>query len=176
MTSVMDPVVPEVSDRFRILPSGIRIARLGSGDQGWLIEFRQILAIAAADFLRRAHQAGTPEGLIEDLSRALESPHRAVWVIVDPAFRLRGFALAEILGGEFGLPPRAFVSAAYLYPRRTPRSVFPALVEAIRAWAATHGATTLGFQTRRSVARAWRRVGAFPTATVYTMPIAATGV
>ena len=175
MTATMEPVPVDAAERFRILPSGVKIARLGSGDQGWLVEFRQILEIAAADFLKRAHQAGTVAGVIDDLDRALEHPHQAVWVVVDPAFRLRGFALAEIRAGEFGGPPRAFVQAAYLYPKRTPRSVLPALTQAILAWAGTHGATELGFQTRRSAARAWQRVGATAVATLYTMPVPQTG-
>jgi GNAT superfamily N-acetyltransferase len=176
MTSTLALPEATAADRFQILPSGIKIARLGAGDQGWLVEFRQILEIAAADFLRRAHQAGTPTGVIDDLAHALEQPHQAVWVVVDPAFRLRGFALAEIRTGEFGCAPRAFVPAAYLYPRRTPRAVFPALVQAILAWAAPYGATSLDFQTRRPAARAWRRVGATPAATLYTVPIPQTGV
>jgi hypothetical protein len=169
MTSTLE-LIAEAADRFRILESGVRIARLGTGDGGWLVEYDKILRIAAQDFLRRAHQPGTVDGVLDELARALAEPHKAVWFILQRDYRLLGFALAEI-AQDFGSTPRAFVQAAYLYPRTTPRSVLPALTQAIRAWAATQGATTLGFQTRRPADRAWQRVGATRAATVYTMSI-----
>jgi hypothetical protein len=169
MTSTLE-LVPEAVDRFQILPSGVRIARLAEGDDAWIVEYEKILKIAAQDFLRRAHQTGTVEGVLEDLSRALAQAHQAVWFVLRQDYRLLGFALAELVR-EFGAPPRAYVQAAYLYPRLTPRSVLPALTRAIIAWAAAQGATTLGFQTRRQADRAWQRVGATRAATVYTMPI-----
>jgi hypothetical protein len=156
--------------RLTVLPSGIRLVRLGVGDAAWVQEYEKILHAAAQDFLRRAQQAGTPEGVLDELRRALTQESRAVWFVLQPDYRFLGFALAEIVQ-EFGAPPRVFVQAAYLYPRRTPRSVLSALAQAIRAWGATWGASALDFQTRRPSAGAWRRVGAQPVATLYRVPI-----
>lgn len=164
MTTMTEPT------RLAILPTGVRIVRLGIGDAAWLREYEKILRVAAKDFLTRAHQAGTPEGVLAELADALSALHRAVWFVLTPDYRFLGFALAEIVQ-EFGAPPRVFVQAAYLYPRRTPRSVLPALTEAIRAWGAACGAASLDFQTRRPSAGAWRRVGATPIATLYRVPI-----
>lgn len=160
--------------RLDILPTGVRLVRLEAGDEGWLREFEKILLVAAKDFLARAHQAGTPEGVVAELHAALWSPARAVWFVLTPEYRLLGFALAEIVQ-EFAAPPRVFVQAAYLYPRRTPRSVLPALTRAIVAWGAQAGATTVDFQTQRPSAGAWRRVGAQPLATLYRIPIGPQG-
>jgi len=159
-----------VDTRLTVLPSGVRIVRLGVGDDEWVREYEKILTIAAQDFLTRAQQAGTPEGVIEELRDALAQAHRAVWFVLQADYRFLGFALAEIVW-EFGAPPRVFVQAAYLYPRRTPRSVLAHLAQAIRAWGATLGAVSLDFQTRRPSAGAWRRVGALPVATLYRVPI-----
>ena len=160
--------------RLDILPSGVRIVRLGARDDVWLREYDKILRGAAQDFLTRSHQAGTPEGVIEELAMALTHPQRAVWLVVRADYRLLGFALAEIVQ-EFGAPPRVFVQAAYLWPNRTPRSVLPALTQAIRTWGVACGAASLDFQTRRTTGGAWARVGARPVAILYTMALAPQG-
>jgi hypothetical protein len=160
----------DAPSRFDILPSGIRLVRLGPDDEVWVREYEKILSVSAQDFLARAGQAGTPEGVVAEVRDALTQESRAVWFVLQPDYRFLGFALAEIVR-EFGAPPRVFVQATYLYPRRTPRSVLPALTQAIRAWGAACGAASLDFQTRRPSAGAWQRVGARPIATLYRVPI-----
>jgi hypothetical protein len=169
----MSTVVEPEAERFQILPSGARIVRLGLGEDGWLREYQKILRISAQDFLSRAHQAGTPDGVLDALDAALGRRDQAVWLVLQGDYRLLGFALAEVRQ-DFDAPPHVFVIAAYLYPRRTPRSVLVALVDAIRAWGGARGATAIDFQTRRP-RKAWGRVGARPLATLYTVPIAVKG-
>lgn len=159
-----------IDSRLHVLPNGVRLVELGPLERGWLVEFDQILRLAAADFLKRAHQAGTPDGVLDDLAAALTQPHRAVWLVLSAEYRFLGFALVELVQ-EFGAPPKVFVQAAYLWPRRPSRAVLPALTAAIQAWGVARGATALVFQTRRETARAWRRVGAQPVAALYTIPI-----
>jgi hypothetical protein len=118
-------------------PSGERLVRLGPGDLGWLVEFRQILLRSATDFLRRAKMAGTPEGMLEELAGSLAQPQRAVWLVPRPDYRLLGFAIAEV-SASFGGPLAGVGVATYLYPRRRiVRKIFPALVHAMATWAAT---------------------------------------
>ena len=159
-----------VTARFQVLPSGVRLVRLGSGEHGWLTEYRQILLAGAEDFLRRSQLTGTPEGVLMELSVSLESPWRAVWLVLRPDFRLIGWAIAEVRAG-FGQAPEVFAVGVYLFPRRVPREVFPALVGAILGWGRIHGATRGTFATQRTESRAWKRIGARPAATFYEIPI-----
>jgi hypothetical protein len=164
----------EVQPRFQVLPSGIRIVRLGPTDHGWLAEYRAILDRSVQDFLRRAHVPGTPAAVLEELAGSLAIPTRAVWLVLRPDYGLLGFALAE-LRALFGAPPEVFCLAAYLYPRRPARGIFPGLVRVMLEWGRGHGATTGTFQTSRVKPRAWARVGAQPTATIYTVPMPSDG-
>jgi hypothetical protein len=166
MTTAVDS-----ASRLTVLASGVRVVRLESGDQGWLTEFEPILRISAKDFLKRSGAAGTPEGVLEELAQSLWHPHRAIWLVLTAEYRLLGFALAE-LRASFGAPPELFTIVAYLYPKRTPREVFPALVKAMLAWGRERGATRGTFQTQRMKPGAWARIGAKPIATVFAIPIA----
>jgi GNAT superfamily N-acetyltransferase len=160
--------------RVHMLDSGVRVVRLGARDHGWLQEYRPILLRSAEDFLRRSQLAGTPEGVLLELHAALEVPWRAVWFVLRPDYRLIGFALAEVRA-SFGEAPEVFAVGMYLYPRRVPREVFPALVQAMLGWGRSHGATRGTFATHRTKARAWMRIGARPVATLYEVPMAAEG-
>lgn len=162
----------DVADsRITVLSSGVRVVRLQAGDQGWIQEFEPILRIAAKDFLQRSGAEGTPEGVLAEVAQSLWSPHRAVWLALTDEYRLLGFALAE-LRSSFGAPPELFTIVTYLYPRRTPRDVFPTLVKAMLDWGRSHGATRGTFQTQRQKPGAWARIGAKPIATVFAIPIA----
>jgi hypothetical protein len=79
-----------------VLPSGVRLVRLGPGDGAWLIEYEKILRVAAQDFLRRARLPGVPEGVLDGLWTALDDPQQAVWLVLDPAYRLLGFAWVKV--------------------------------------------------------------------------------
>ena len=162
---------PLVSSRLTVLPTGVRIIRLGQGDGGWLRELEAILRISAKDFLQRSGVAGTPEAVLEELAWSLAHPHRAVWLVLTAEYRLLGFALAE-LRSSFGAPPEVFSVGTYLYPRRTPRDVFPAVVRAMLDWGRGYGATRGTFQTKRTESRAWARVGAKPVATLFEIQMA----
>ena len=104
-----------VTSRFQVLPSGVRLVRLGAGEHGWLKEYRQILLAGADDFLRRSQLAGTPEGVLMELSVSLESPWRAVWLVLRSDFRLIGWAIAEVRAG-FGQAPEVFAVGVYSVP------------------------------------------------------------
>jgi GNAT superfamily N-acetyltransferase len=171
MTTVVEA---QANSRLQILPSGVRLVRLGANDHGWLQEYRPILLRSAEDFLRRSQLAGTPEGVLGELDAALEVPWRAVWLVLHPDYRLIGFALAE-MRASFGEAPEVFAVGMYLYPRRVPRAVFPALVQAMLGWGRSHGATRGTFQTQRTETRAWRRIGARPRATLYEIPLMTEG-
>jgi hypothetical protein len=160
--------------RVHMLDSGVRLVRLGARDHGWLQEYHPILFRSAEDFLRRSQLAGTPEGVLLELNAALEVPWRAVWFVLRPDYRLIGFALAEVRA-SFGEAPEVFAVGMYLYPRRVPREVFPALVQAMLGWGRAQGATRGTFATHRTEARAWTRIGARPVATLYEIPMAAEG-
>jgi hypothetical protein len=168
----MTTVVEAPADaRLQILPSGVRIVRLGPRDHGWLAEYRGLLALSARDFVRRAHLPGTPEAVLEELARSLTDPSRAVWLVLRPDYGLLGFALAEV-SSSFGAPPAVVAMAVYLFPRRrTPRTLFPALVETILMWGQRRGATIGYFQTRRTESKAWQRIHATPVATIYAVPM-----
>jgi hypothetical protein len=168
----MTPAVGAAVDaRFHVLPSGVRIVRLGAPHGGWLREYDKVLRVAAADFLRRGHVPGTAEGVVQELAAALASPRQAVFLVLRHDFALLGFALAE-LSSIFGGPRTAVAVATYLRPGKTPRAVFRALIDAMIAWAAQQGATIGYFHTRRLAdARAWTRIGARPIATIYAVPI-----
>lgn len=171
MVTMVEPDAAAVT-RFRILPCGVRVVRLGPADGGWLVEYQKILRIACQDFLKRGHIPGTPEGVLADLASALAEPARAVWLALRPDYSFLGFALAEV-SASFGGPPSVVAVATYLYPRRTPRAVFPALVEAMLAWGASQGASVGYFHTRRTESRAWARIQAQPVATVYAIQMRA---
>jgi hypothetical protein len=162
---------PHTPQRLQILSSGVRIVRLGPMDHGWLAEYRSILFHSAQDFVRRAHLPGTPEAVLEELAMSLTNPSRAVWLVLRPDYGLLGFALAEV-SSSFGAPPAVIAMAVYLFPRRhTPKTIFPALVEAILVWGQSHGATIGYFQTRRTESKAWQRIHATPVATIYAVPM-----
>jgi hypothetical protein len=171
MTTVMET---PADARLHILPSGVRIVRLGASDHGWVQEYHRILLRSAEDFLRRSQLAGTPEGVLLELNAALEMPWRAVWLVLRSDYRLIGFALAEVRA-SFGEAPEVFAVGMYLYPRRVPREVFPALVHAMLSWGRSQGATRGTFQTQRTETRAWRRIGARPRATLYEVPLMTEG-
>jgi hypothetical protein len=171
----MTTMVAELPGRVQTLVQGVRLVRLGPGEQGWIQEFEQILRIAAEDFLRRSDTPGTPDGVLQELAASLDVPTRAVWLALTAEYRLLGFALAECM--QFcGGPIEVVALAVYLYPRRCPRAVFPALVRAILDWGASLGAEHGVFRTRRQRAFAWGKLGATPEAIWYRMPIAPTEV
>jgi GNAT superfamily N-acetyltransferase len=170
----MTTAVMAAPSRVQMLESGVRLVRLGASDHGWLQEYRPILLRSAEDFLRRSRLAGTPEGVLGELHAALEVPWRAVWLVLHPDYRLIGFALAE-MRASFGEAPEVFAVGMYLYPRRVPREVFSALVQAILGWGRSHGATRGTFATHRTEVRAWRRIGARPVATLYEVPMVVEG-
>jgi hypothetical protein len=172
----MTPAVSAAVDsRLQVLPSGVRIIRLGATHGGWLREYDKVLRVAAADFLRRGHVPGTAEGVVQELAAALAVPQQAVFFVLRQDFAFLGFALAE-LSSIFGGPLTAVAVATYLRPGKTPRPVFRALIAAMQAWAAQHGATIGYFHTRRlAEARAWTRIGARPIATIYAVPIPRVG-
>jgi hypothetical protein len=76
----------------------------------------------------------------------------------------------------FGQAPEVFCLGMYLYPKRVPREVFPALVGAILGWGRSKGATRGTFATKRTEARAWKRVGARPAGQIYEIPIEGEGL
>jgi hypothetical protein len=151
---------------LEVLPSGVRIVRLGPGNDWWLDEYQRILHIAAEDFLRRARLPGTPEGVLERLRMAVYEPMQSVWMVLDPSYRLIGFALVTIQS-PFGGPPVASAPVVYLYPRKRVREVFPTLVERMVAWSRAHGAAHCYFETRRDRPRAWARIAARPVSVIY---------
>jgi GNAT superfamily N-acetyltransferase len=167
-------VETQADSRMQVLPSEIRIVRLGPGHDRWLHEYADTLRHQAEDFLKRSGLAGNPDGVLTEFLLSLNSPWRAVWLVVRPNYRLIGWAVAE-LRASFGEAPEVFAVGMYLYPRRVPREVFPALVQAILAWGRAQGATRGTFATHRTEARAWRRIGARPVATLYEVPMAAEG-
>jgi hypothetical protein len=169
----MTTAVSDRAPRVQVLPSGVRFVRLEPGDEGWLVEYEQTLRLAAEDFLKRAHLPGTVDGVLQELAASLAHPARAVWLVLWQDYRCIGFAIAEV-SAQFGGPRTVLAVATYLRTKwRAPRAVFPALVAVMLAWGASLGATVGQFWTRRTEARAWARVGAQPTATIYTVPIAA---
>ena len=161
--------------RMQVLPSEIRIVRLGPGHDGWLHEYGDTLRHQAEDFLRRAGITGDPEGVVTELALSLDSPWRAVWLVLRPNYRLIGFAVAE-LRASFGQALEVFAIGMYLYPKRVPREVFPALVGAILGWGRSKGATRGTFATKRTESRAWQRIGARPTGQIiYEIPMMVEG-
>jgi hypothetical protein len=161
----------EAPERYQVLACGVRIVRLGAEQAGWLREYDKVLRVAAADFLRRGHVPGTPEGVVQELTAALASPQQAVFLVLRHDFVLLGFALVEC-STIFGGPVTGVAVATYLRPGKTPRPVFRALIDAMRAWVAQQGGTLGYFHTRRTAeARAWTRIGARPIATIYAIPI-----
>ena len=98
-------VETQTDSRMQVLPSDIRIVRLGPGYDGWLQEYADMLRHQAEDFLRRAGMTGDPEGVVTELALSLDSPWRAVWLVLRPNYRLIGFAVAE-LRASFGQAPR----------------------------------------------------------------------
>jgi hypothetical protein len=167
MTTIVEM---QTDSRMQVLPSEIRIVRLGPGHDGWLREYGDTLRHQAKDFLRRAGMTGDPEGVVTELALSLDSPWRAVWLVLRPNYRLIGFAVAE-LRASFGQAPEVFAIGMYLYPKRVPREVFPALVSAILGWGRSKGATRGTFATQRTESRAWARIGAKPHATLYEIQI-----
>jgi GNAT superfamily N-acetyltransferase len=167
MTTVVET---RADSRMQMLPSEIRIVRLGPGHDGWLHEYAETLRHQATDFLQRAGIPGDPDGVLSELVLSLDSPWRAVWLVLRPNYRLIGWAVAE-LRASFGQAPEVFAIAMYVYPKRVPREVFPALVSAILGWGRTHGASRGTFATTRTESRAWARIGAHPAATLYEIPM-----
>jgi hypothetical protein len=167
-------VETQADSRMQVLPSEIRIVRLGPGHDRWLHEYADTLRHQAEDFLKRSGLAGNPDGVLTEFLLSLDSPWRAVWLVVRPNYRLIGWAVAEVRA-SFGQAPEVFAIGMYLYPKRVPREVFPALVQAMLGWGRSHGATRGTFQTSRIEARAWARVGAQPTATIYTVAMPSDG-
>lgn len=155
-----------VDTRLDILPSGIRIVRLGTGDGFWLEEYRRILLVAAKDFLSRSRIPGTPEGVLLRLSAAVALPTQAVWLVLDPAYRMIGFAWVT-LSSIFGGPIVASAPAVYLYPRKRTYGAFPELVKRMVEWSVANGAAHCFFETKRDRPRAWARIGAKPAAVIY---------
>jgi GNAT superfamily N-acetyltransferase len=156
--------------RLEVLPSGVRIIRLGPGEAFWLEEYQRILLVAAEDFLKRARIPGTPAGVLTRLTRAVHEPYQAVWLVLDPAYRLIGFAWV-ILSSPFAGPPVAVAPAVYLYPRKRSRGVFPVLVSRMIAWSAAQGAVRYSFETSRDRPRAWARIGFRPASVIYESEI-----
>jgi GNAT superfamily N-acetyltransferase len=167
-------VEPRADSRLQVLPSEIRIVRLGPGHEGWLKEYADTLRHQAEDFLKRSGLAGNPDGVLTELVLSLDSPWRAVWLVLRPNYRLIGFAVAE-LRASFGQAPEVFAIGMYLYPKRVPREVFPALVRAILGWGRSNGATRGTFATQRTESRAWARIGARPVAQIYEVSITGEG-
>jgi hypothetical protein len=156
--------------RLAILPSGVRIVRLGPGDEGWLEEYQRILLIAAGDFLVRSGTLGTPEGVVARLRLGVGDPSQAVWLVLDPSYRLIGFSLLA-LSCPFGGPLVSGTLAVYLYPRKRHARVFPELVRRMVAWSREQGAEHCYFDSRRHRPRAWRRIGARAISTNYEVDV-----
>jgi GNAT superfamily N-acetyltransferase len=153
------------SDRFRSGP-GIRILRITAETAHFLAEFDRILRVAVADFVRRAQDPDTTEPAVwTALQQAPFIPWQGCWLVVTDTYRLLGFGLVA-LGREVWGPPSAVVAGLYLYPRRTPRSACPLLLDAMAAWARAQGATCLVGGTHRTRWRAWRRLGITPAGMV----------
>ena len=152
--------------QLEILPSGVRVIRLGEGDGFWLEEYQKILLVAAKDFLARSRLPGTPEGVLTRLAIAVYEPNQAVWLVLDAEYRLIGFAWV-VLSSPFGGPPIASAPAVYLYPRKRVGAIFPVLVRRRVEWSKMNGAAHCYFETRRDRPRAWARIGARPAAAIY---------
>ncbi|HJY45345.1 MAG TPA: hypothetical protein VJ301_12045 [Propionibacteriaceae bacterium] len=161
---------PRVESRLVILPDGVRIVRLETGDTGWLREYHAILRVAAQDFLRRARLSGTGDIVCAELAELLEAGG-AVWLVLDAQYRLLGFSAIRLGRAAFDRTLVAEVAACYLYPKRTPREVFPRLWAEMGRWAQQQGATTAAFQTRRLTNKAWTRQGARRVGAVYEVDL-----
>jgi hypothetical protein len=160
--------------RFVKLAEGPRLVRLETPvDLAWLREYRVILRAAARDFLKRSHLEGDPDVVLEELGELLQTGGRgAVWLIVDPEYRLLGFSAVRIGRAAWSPESIASVLCCYLFPRKTPRSVFGRLwIEMIR-WARGQGAQRGYFQTRRGTRRAWARHGATLIGALYQVDLA----
>jgi hypothetical protein len=168
----MTDVVVDVSERIRILPSGTRLIRLTAADGlGWLREYRRILRVASTEFLKRSGLPGDPERVLEELADLL-THGGAVWLVVDADYRLLGFSAARLRPAAWKQALIAEIPCCYLYPKKTPRGVFQALVRAMIEWSKEQRADSILFTTRRIEDAAWQRItGAKKIAAVYEYPL-----
>lgn len=163
-------VEPRQDSRLTVLPTGMRVIRLAPGEQSWLSEYGTILRMAVEDFLKRGRGLGTVDGLLQHMADTIDSPWHAVWLVVDPEYRLVGFALAK-LTWVFGAGPFATVDALYLYPKKSTRGLYAQMIEILQEWASANGAIDAFCETRRDRPRAWKKIGARPFSVVYQLPM-----
>jgi GNAT superfamily N-acetyltransferase len=157
--------------RYQVLEGGVRLVRLdGEAGLGWLREYRQILRTAAADFLKRGKFEGDRDIVVDELAEIL-SVGGAVWLVVDQEYRLLGFAAVRLRRAAWAQRLVAEVPGVYLYPKRTPRHVFRALIDAMIAWAAVEGAEEVTFTSRRPVRALEAVTGAKAIGRVYALLI-----
>jgi GNAT superfamily N-acetyltransferase len=167
----MTTLVESSSDsRLTVLPTGMRVIRLAPGEQSWLVEYETILRMAIRDFLKRGKGLGTVEGLLQHMADAIDNTWHGVWLVVDPEYRLVGFACAK-LTWVFGAGPFATVDALYLYPKKASRGLYAQMITVLQEWAAASGAVDAFCETRRDRPRAWKKIGAKPFSVVYQLPM-----
>jgi GNAT superfamily N-acetyltransferase len=160
------------AERIHILSSGARLIRLTAADgSAWLREYRKILQVASAEFLKRSGLPGDPDRVLSELADLL-THGGAVWLVVDPDYRLLGFSAARLRAAAWSDALVSEIPCTYLYPKKTPRGVFKALVTAMIAWSKEEGARSILFTTRRIEDAAWQRItGAKKIAAVYEYPL-----
>lgn len=157
--------------RYQILEGGVRLVRLeDEAGIGWLREYRSILRTAAADFLKRGKFDGDRDVVVDELMELL-SVGGAVWLVLDPEYRLLGWAAVRLRRAAWAKRLVAEVPGVYLYPKRTPRHVFRALFDTMLAWAAAEGAEELAFTSRRPIRGVEAITGAKVVGCVYARPI-----
>jgi GNAT superfamily N-acetyltransferase len=168
----MTDIVVDVAERIRILSSGARLIRLTAADGlGWLREYQRILRVASTEFLKRSGLPGEPGRVMDELADLL-TQGGAVWLVVDADYRLLGFSAARLRPAAWTAALIAEIPCCYLYPKKTPRGVFRALVRAMIEWAKEQRAESILFTTRRIEDAAWQRItGAKRIAAVYEYPL-----